>query len=81
MEYKTLHNLSLHETLDINETVSATRVSGGWIYMTYHKTSQSHSTIFVPYSEELIEDTSSIDVEKDIPQTDRELYDWEYTII
>ena len=56
---KTIYDLKLHETLELDDDITIIRVPGGWIYTYYsdyynqHKTS---SMVFVPYSLEFNED-------------------------
>ncbi|WP_123868261.1 hypothetical protein [Flavobacterium hercynium] len=55
--------IASHSGMYANEQTSVRRVPGGWIYSTYHSfgkensgTSKSESSVFVPFSNEFIED-------------------------
>jgi hypothetical protein len=51
---KTIHELQLHESIDIAEDTNVIRVPGGWLYTT-HKTCSHPQTTLVPYNEEFNE--------------------------
>lgn len=52
-EEKTIYDLKLHESIDVGNHTTATRVPGGWIYEHYDvDAGLMYATTFVPWDSE-----------------------------